>query len=222
MNINKWTKTGIGSLTLAGMLCASGALANDEPSRVYRWTDNSGKSHYGDHVPPEYAENGHTVLNEHGIEIATVAGRLSDDQLLAARKIAEAEDRARAKRAERELRDKVLLSTYLSVEEIEALRDRRIELLGGQIRLTQRYLDNLREKIVKLEKEAQLYSPYSAQPGAKPIDEKLARELSDTLNSIMLYEQNLSRSMEEQRQVQKKFASDISRFRELQALSQNR
>ena len=93
------------------------------------------------------------------------------------------------------LRDKVLLSTYLSVEEIEALRDRRIELVAGQIRVTQIYLDNLRNKLLKLEKEAQRFSPYSSDPDARPIDEKLARELSDTLDSIMLYEQNLSRSI---------------------------
>jgi hypothetical protein len=70
----------------------------------------------------------------------------------------------------------------------------------------------LREKIVKLDKEAQRYSPYSAKPGAKPIDEKLARELSDTLSSILLYEKNMSKSMAEQRQVKKKFAADIRRF----------
>jgi hypothetical protein len=221
MNISNWIKPGISAAALAGVLVASSAFATED-SRVYRWQDDTGNTHYGDSVPAEYAANGHAVLNKHGVEIDSVSGQLTAAELIAAREAAAVQAQANTLRAEKELRDKVLLSTYLSVEEIEALRDRRVELLGGQIRLTQRYLDNLREKIVKLDKEAQRYSPYSAKPDAKPIDEKLARELSDTLNAILLYEKNMSQSMAEQRQVKKKFAADISRFMELQILSQNR
>ena len=81
------------------------------------------------------------------------------------------------------------------------------------------YLDNLRNKLLKLEKEAQRFSPYSTDPNARPIDEKLARELSDTLDSIMLYEQNLARSRREQQQLMAKFESDINRFKELRSLN---
>lgn len=221
MTTNSLTKSLLVAIALVGVL-AAGVVAAEVDKRVYRWKDQAGNTHYGDRVPAEFADNGHAVLNEYGIEIKTVTGKMNADELAAMRAETDARAQARAKVAERELRDKVLLSTYLSVEEIEALRDRRVELLDGQIRLTQRYLDNLRAKIVKLEKESQQYSPYSATPGAKPIDEKLARELSDTLNSILLYEKNMAKSREEQRQTKKKFAADISRFNELQLLSQNR
>jgi hypothetical protein len=221
MNKTGLTKCWLGAVALTGLLTAGAVWAEDD-RRVYRWQDDAGNVHYGDRVPAEFAANGHAVLNEYGVEIETVTGKMTAEELAAMRAEAEAQAQARAAAAESRLRDKVLLSTYLSVEEIEALRDSRIELLDGQIRLTQRYLDNLRAKIVKLEKEAQQYSPYSAEPGAKPIDENLARELSDTLNSILLYEKNMSKSLEEQRQIKKKFASDIRRFNELQLLSQNR
>ena len=72
---------------------------------------------------------------------------------------------------------------------------------------------------IKLEKEAQRFSPYSKDPNARPIDEKLARELSDTLDSIMLYEQNLARSKREQNQLKAKISADINRFKELHALN---
>jgi len=80
----------------------------------------------------------------------------------------------------------------------------------------------LRGKLIKLEREAQRFSPYSAKTEAQPIDEKLARELSETLNSILLYEKNLAKSRDEKKQVQQKFASDIRRFMELRGLTQNR
>jgi len=209
-------------LTLLGLVisCVASA-ADDDDTRVYRWKDAEGSKHYGDYVPPEYAGARHTVLNEQGIEIESVAGNLSEAERAANAKQAEKEAAVTAAAHEAAIRDKILLNTYLSVAEIEALRDRRIELLGGQIRLTERYLENLRKKLAKLEREANRYSPYSTKVDAPPIDEKLARELSETLNSIHLYEMNLDKSREEQVQTELKFAADIRRFTELKGITNN-
>jgi hypothetical protein len=201
------------------LLWASNAVADKKESQVYHWTDNEGVMHYGDRVPPEFATSGHIVLNEQGIEIDRVDGEKTAEEKAEQNRRAELLAEQRTVRDAALLRDKVLLSTYLSINEIEALRDRRIEMVAGQIRVTQVYLDNLREKLLKLEKEAQRFSPYSTNPDARPIDEKLARELSDTLDSIMLYEQNLARSRQEQDQLMAKFSADIDRFKELHALN---
>ena len=117
------------------------------------------------------------------------------------------------------MRDTVLLSTYLTVAEIEALRDRRIDLLDGQIRVTEIYLRNLREKLTKLQKEAERYRPYSSEPGARPMPENLALELSDTLDSIILYEKTLTDTRGQQDELVIKFAADIDRFKELKGLN---
>jgi hypothetical protein len=205
------------ALVISVFTATSGWAA--ESLRAYRWTDDLGVMHYGDRVPPEYANNELAILNEQGVEVAHITGKKTDEQL--------AEDaRQRAIRTEQIrkrdaalLRDRVLLSTYLSIDEIEALRDRRIELVEGQMRVTQIYLDNLREKLLKLERETQRFKPYSINPNAKPIDEKLARELSDTLDSIMLYEKNMSKSRTEQAELVNKFAADIDRFAQLHSLN---
>ena len=205
------------ALVISVFVTTSGWAADS--LKAYRWTDDQGAIHYGDRVPPQYANNELAILNEQGVEVAHITGKKTDAQL--------AEDaRQRAIRAEQIkkrdaalLRDRVLLSTYLSIEEIEALRDRRIELVEGQMRVTQIYLDNLREKLLKLERETQRFKPYSKDPNARPIDEKLARELSDTLDSIMLYEKNMSKSRREQAELVNKFASDIDRFTQLHSLN---
>ena len=201
------------------LLWASSAMADKKESEVYHWTDNEGVMHYGDRVPPEFAATGHIVLNEQGIEIDRIDGEKTAEEKAEQKRRAELLAEQRKARDATLLRDKVLLSTYLSINEIEALRDRRIEMVAGQIRVTKIYLDNLREKLLKLEKEAQRFSPYSTNPNARPIDERLARELSDTLDSIMLYEQNLARSRREQNQLMAKFSADIDRFKELHALN---
>jgi hypothetical protein len=206
-------------VAFATLLWVNIAVADKNDSQVYHWTDNEGVMYYGDRVPPEFAATGHVVLNEQGIEIDRIDGELTAVEKAEKQRRAELLAEQRKARNAALLRDKVLLSTYLSIDEIEALRDRRIELVAGQIRVTQIYLDNLRTKLLKLEKEAQRFSPYSSSRDARPIDEKLARELSDTLDSIMLYEQNLSRSRREQNQLMAKFSSDIDRFKELHTLN---
>jgi hypothetical protein len=206
-------------LAVATLLWAGVVMADKQDAPVYRWVDDDGSLHYGDRVPPEFASIGHDLLNDQGIEIGHVEGEKTAEEKAEAARRAELLAEQLKVRDAKLLRDKVLLSTYLSVEEIEALRDRRMELVAGQIHVTQLYLDNLRAKLIKLEKEAKRFSPYSINSKARPIDEKLSRELSDTLDSIMLYEQNMARSRGEQTQLMAKFSSDIDRFRQLHRLN---
>ncbi len=205
-------------ITFVTLLWGTTAVADNKDSVVYHWIDSEGIMYYGDRVPPEFASTGHIILNEQGIEIDRIDGEKTAEEKAEQKRRAELLAEQRKVRDATLLRDKVLLSTYLSIDEIEALRDRRMELVAGQIRVTQIYLDNLREKLLKLEKEAHRFSPYSIKSNARPIDEKLARELSDTLDSIMLYEQNLGRSRREQNQLMAKFSADIDRFEELHTL----
>jgi len=200
------------------ILIASSSLSA-ESLRAYRWVDSEGVTHYGDRVPPEYAGTKLSVLNEQGVQVNSIDGTKSPEQLAEEERERQIRAEQIRKRDEALLRDRVLLSTYLSVDEIEALRDRRMELVEGQMRVIQIYLDNLREKLIKLERESQRFSPYSSDPNARPIDEKLARELSDTLDSIMLYEKNLAKTRREHNTLQAKFASDITRFEDLHSLN---
>jgi hypothetical protein len=203
------------AIAVAALTVATANAA--EKPKTYRWVDHEGVVHFGDRVPPEFAGNELNLLNEQGIVVARVAGQKTPEEVAEEERIKAAREEENRLREESLMRDRVLLSTYLSVEEIEELRDRRLELVEGQMRVTQIYLDNLREKLLKLEKEAQRFSPYNKEPDAKPIDEKLARELSDTLDSIALYEKNLEKSAGEQAQLTAKFDADITRFKELNA-----
>ncbi len=217
---SNWISHGLQAATIIAMT-AGFAAASDDNTRMYRWKDKDGAAHYGDYVPPEYTGSSHTVLNENGVPIESVAGDLSEEEIAAQKEATRIrEEKATAARMAA-IRDQVLLSTYLSVEEIEALRDRRVELISGQIRITEKYLDDLRSRLLRLELEANRFSPYSSDPKARPIDEKLARELSETMNSILLYENNLDRVISKRHQLVKKFASDITRFSELKGMSHN-
>lgn len=200
-------------LVLSFVFCAAGA------EQFYRWVDQDGVVHYGDRIPPEYAKNERQVINDHGVTIDLLAAEKSEEELVAERQqIALAEQEQYEIKAARE-RDSVLLSTYLTVIEIETLRDSRIELIKGQIQITEINLQNLRQKLAKLQKESQRFRPYNADPAAPPIQDDLAKELSNTLNSIFLYEKNLGQARTKETQLVAKFDADIDRFRTLKNLN---
>lgn len=185
-----------------------------EEKRVYSWTDDEGEVHYGDSVPPEYRDQKKRILNDQGVTVGVIEGKKTPEELAL-------EARRREMEAEKEKRrraDKVLLSTYLTVEELEMHRDRRLELLRAQQKVAELYLRNLRRRMVSLQEEAGNYKPYTMDPDAEMIPPDLAEDLSDTKDRINRQERQLAEQRRETDQLERKFAEDISRFRTLKGL----
>ncbi len=199
-------------LALCCALLGSSAVGQ---GRLYRWVDDDGVVHYGDHVPPQYASRNRDLLNTQGVTVGSEIGALTEEERAEIARLAAIDEQTRQARMEDARRDQVLLDTYLSVGEIERLRDRRLELLAAQIKVTEHYLSNLRKRLSRLQREAADYKPYSDNPDAPDVPESLGLELSRTIASIGLYEQTLTRSRVEQDELSDAFAQDIERFREL-------
>lgn len=179
---------------------------------TFRWVDEDGVVHYGDRIPPEYANQPSDVLNRHGVPVGTRSGAATEAQLEAERLEAE----ARAARMEQQRRDRVLLDTYLSVDEIRMLRDRRIQLLEAQLAVTESTLARLYQQLHELELLASEFRPYSQDPEAERIPEDLADDLASAQASVIEHERRLARGREEQAAMVARFDEDIARFRELQ------
>jgi hypothetical protein len=203
------------AVALAALPSIGAAQTPAAKSKLYRWVDNKGEVHYGDRVPPEYADRDRSVLNQEGVRVGFEQGAVTDQERAeTARHDAETEA-ARSSREEVARRDRMLLQTYLSVADIEDLRNRRVDLLESQIKVTELYLANLRKRLVMLQEEAGNYKPYTIKPDAPQIPENLALDLSRTTASINLYEQTLARTRTDQQTLRAAFDSDIRRFKEL-------
>ena len=207
-------------LATAVLLLTLMALSHSSfATTVYRWVDENGRVHFGDSVPPKYSKSERQVLNKHGISIKTLPKELNAEELAARDVEMKAAEAKRLKVEELERRDNVLLNTYMSTDEILALRNRRNELLDGRIRVTELYLGNLRDKLGKLQKDASQFQPYNSDPDAPPIHDWLAKELTNTLNSILVYEQTLTKTRTQQMELVAKFDQDLDRFKTLKNLN---
>jgi hypothetical protein len=203
-------------LAVAGfVLPAAGLLAQSKTPKVYRWVDDDGVVQFGDHIPPEYANRDREIINRQGVVVGFEEGEVTAEERAEAARQAEIDAAAQVERADSARRDRMLLETYLTVSDIEDLRDRRLELIDSQIKVTELYLSNLRKRLVMLEREASVFSPYSEKENAPPLPANLALDISRANASIELYEDTLDRSRREQDELRDAFDGDIARFKEL-------
>ena len=203
------------SLILFCLLLPLAADAQQKRDRTtYSWTDDEGVKHYGDSVPPEFADKPKDVLNEQGVAVDQLEGKKTEEQLAA-------EERAKALEVQVELQrraDLTLLNTYITIDEIVMHRDRRVELFQAQARVTELYLRNLNRRLDQLKQEAGRYKPYSSDPNAAMIDPSLVEEIEESEGSIERHEENLRKFRQEESDIIERFEGDIERFKYLKGI----
>jgi hypothetical protein len=204
-------------LTIIGLLILLplAAPAAERTQRLYRWVDTDGIVHFGDTVPVEYMDLERQIVNEHGITLDILRAKLTEEQVAEEKRL---KDIAFAE-AVQARQDQALLATYLSVDEIELHRDRRVELFQAQTRVTELYLSNLRRRLESLEKEASSYRPYSEDPDAKEIEPDLASDIHATKDTIQRHQANLDQFEEDTLAVVSRFDGDINRFKRLRGIN---
>jgi Domain of unknown function (DUF4124) len=175
---------------------------------LYKWVDKEGVTHYGDHVPPEYSSQEQHILNSQGYEIRHLDAQKPADQ-------AAAEEKTKLDAEQRQLRDKNLLSTYASVQEIERLRDQRLTLVADQIKVTNQFLETLNGRMKKMRADSVRFRPYSADPKAPSMPDQMAEDLVRLTSDMRTQEQNLKQKHSEESSMSIQFESDIDRFKEL-------
>jgi len=185
-----------------------------QETRTYRWVDDDGVVHYGDSIPPEFAEKPKQVLNEHGVTIQHLEGRKTEEQIEAERAAA----KLKVQQGLQQRADQALLATYISVEEITMHRDRRIELFQAQARVTELYLRNLRRRLDSLQNDARQFKPYSSDPNAPTVDPDLVKEIKQTNMAIERHEINLRKYQSDEQRIIERFEGDINRFKKLKGL----
>ena len=195
-------------------LCAGVADAQSEKTKLYRWVDKNGQVHYGDSVPPEYAEQDRDILNKQGVPIGREEGLITPEEAAAMA----AAEKAERDEKKRKLRDRVLLQTYQSVKELEVLRDTRLELVDAQLTIQEQSLANLRAQRAQIERMAARYAPINDKADALPLPEELALDLERSANDIDTQQANLVKRREERESIRLNFEADIARYKELRAI----
>lgn len=183
-------------------------LANEE---MYRCKGGDGRTYVGQAIPPECMDVDVEVLDATGRVVRVLPGRQSLEEMAQQKAAADAAASAAQ-------RDKTLLATYLTVADIERLRDQRIELLEQQNVVTRQYITNLRARESRLIQSVQRFRPYSDKPNAPALPEQIASEIVNTVKGLQVYEQELTKNTAERERLTREFEADIQRFKQLKGI----
>ena len=181
----------------------------------FRCKDRNGQTHYSDSMPAECTGLDTEVLNDKGMQLRVIEGDVTRQKRL----LREVEERKLDKeREQRALRDRTLIETYLTVEDIERLRDQRLEMLNAQYRVTEQNISTLRDRQTRLQAQVARFRPYSDNANAPPLPEPLGAEMVNTVKGLRVYQESLAANRKEQQTLTDQFESDIKRFKELKGI----
>lgn len=199
------------ALSIAILASLLAATAIPAQAATYRWVDGSGRVHYTDTMPPQQAGMGHQELDKQGRVVRDVerTRRTAEEQRRAdeARRRAEAE---RQRELEQERRDRALLTSYTSEEEIDLVRDRALELEQLQLDSLQAQMNNASEKLTYANGEIKKY----AGPG-KVVPRSFLQMREEAQNDLARIGGMLQQRQQNLEEIRAKYESDKLRFREL-------
>ena len=201
----------LGALVAGIADAASRNTPKQSTEEMYRCKAVNGRTYVSQAIPAECMDIDVEVLDATGRVVRVIPGRQSLEQIAQQKAAADAVAAAAQ-------RDKTLLATYLTVADIERLRDQRIELLEQQNVVTRQYIQNLRAREARLMESVQRYRPYSTKPNAPALPEQIASEMVNTVKGLQVYEQELTKNTAERERLAREFGADIQRFRELKGV----
>jgi hypothetical protein len=199
------------ALAWAGACAAAPSPSSSKQGVAYRWVDEQGVVHYGDHIPPQYANKERAVLNAQGVEVGRLEAQKSPEQ-------AAADARERETQMKQRQHDAFLITTYTSVKDIEALRDLRLDQLRGQRAAAEQYTESLRTRLATLHTRALNFQPYSSRPEARRMPDDLAENLVRTVNELKAQDRELAGKLQEEATLRAQFQADIERYRALHTI----
>lgn len=187
-------------LVSAAALCAVFAL--NAEAKLFKWVDDNGTTHYGETIPPEYANKNAQRFDKGRAE--------KREETKAAKKDIAKDPVAEKARIEAERHDNALINTYSSEKEIDLARDRNLQQVEARTDSYTTLLKSAQENLVSLQQESEALT----KQGRK-IPKSLEEDLDEAKARIAKTQNDLDTNAKEIEAVKARYAADKLRYREL-------
>lgn len=204
-------------LILAAVALATATFTADAQQQRYRWVDDNGSIRISDRIPPSAADKRIEVLNARGMVVKVMEPKreltAEEAAALEAERLAAEEEKAAQERQAR--RDRMLLDTYTSVDDLIRSRDTRVSSLEAQIVVSRDALEAHRTHLAELEENAagHVNAGREVPPGLVKRMEETREQFESTKKFVEMREQ-------EQADIRAQFEADIARFQALRGIGQ--
>ena len=177
--------------------------------KFFRWVDAEGEVHYSYTIPPSVSQKGYTKINESGRHIETIS---SADQQIEKEQTPEEETNDNKQTAEQieaqKKYDNYLRATYLSIEELTAVYEKKKQVIEDQNKLYDSRILSLTDAIKKAEKQIKTLKN-------KAQKEKMQKYIDSSQESITVYKEMIEENQVKQEKLSANYEKDKTRLTEL-------
>ncbi len=180
-------------LIVFGLFFVAGAASAD--TKIVKWVDKQGVTHYGDR-PPSFEESKSNVeMNNRGqiVKRNDYVVKKTDEQAL--------------QQGQQDRKDKILLASYTSANEIDLARDRSLEMNKAALTSLASQKENLAARIARNKVTADGFKARK-----KPLPANLDKEFNDAVAQSGLLDKQMAGRKLEMEQTHKNFTDDKARF----------
>ena len=189
------------------------SICTPATAKMYKWVDDKGTTHYGETIPPEYADKDRVELNKSG-RVINEKEVLTPDELRAARAAKEKEEAEQLEvekaQREQERRDRMLVNTYSSSSEIDLARSRNLQQIELRLNGINAQIKIVNDTMIALQKESEDYAKKK-----RPIPKSLQEDLSETRDRLEKLQRDLEQPTNEKAELNARFDADKARYHEL-------
>ncbi len=177
--------------------------------KFFRWVDTNGEVHYSYTLPPSVSQKGYTKINEKGRRIETISSaddrktkKLSPKETATDKKLTAEQIEAQKKY------DNYLRATYLSIEELTAVYEKKKQVIEDQNKLYDSRILSLTDAIKKAEKQIKTLKN-------KAQKEKMQKYIDSSQESITVYKEMIEENQAKQEKLSANYEKDKTRLTEL-------
>ncbi|HCI14929.1 MAG: hypothetical protein A2063_09755 [Gallionellales bacterium GWA2_60_142] len=178
-------------------------------AKMYKWVDDQGVTHYGETIPPEYADKDRSELNKTGRTINKKTTLSPEERR--AKEEADAKKRDDAEAAlESKRRDKALVNTYSSPAEIDLARKRNLQQVDARVNGIGSQVKIVNDSLLGLQKEAEGY-----KQAGKKLPKSLQEDMDETQVRLTKLQQDLDKTKADKAAMEARYDADKARYKEL-------
>jgi chromosome segregation ATPase len=200
-------------LPMVALTAIASAAEPKGASKLYKWVDEKGVTHYTQTLPGDVNQKGNTELDRRGRVVKKNDAALSEQQIQAIQD-EKARNRQDEKRLEEQRRkDNALINTYTTEAEIDDSRNRAV---GGALQAQQAIeaqLKSMRSQLAALEKQVE-----TLKKAKRPVGEGFAEEIASHKADIARTEGEYKAKEAEIQRIRDRYDADKARFRELMSV----
>lgn len=184
-------------------LFLTSGLASADSKRIKKWVDENGVTHYGDVVPPQYADRKTTEMNSQGVVV-----RRNDPA-----NNPQAKQQPKTKEpTEQERRDKALLDSFTTAKEIDLARDRNLQMDRANVQSLKLRLSDAEKRLEKTNASIAEFSK-----NKKPVPADLTEDKKNQQADIKKIEEQIEQKQGAMDETRARFENDKKRFIELKS-----